>query len=126
MLSIPAFAPNIRLISENKMNESIRFLYELPATDGHFHIDACVLPLNREYTRISLHGRYANGQAFSDDTDMTLVLGDFEKAIKAALLGDVSLYKPYVPKPANSKKLLNYAMTLTTAVGMLFLKKKLS
>ena len=126
LLSIPAFAPNIRLLAENKMNESIRFLYELPATRVCYHIDASVLPLNREYTRISLHGRYASGQAFNHDNDLASVLLDFEAAVKAALRGDVSLYTPYAPRPANTKKFLHYTLTLATAVGMLFLRKKLS
>ena len=126
LLSIPAFAPNIRLVAENKMNESYRFSYELPVRKVQYHIDASVLPLNRDYSRISLHGRYANGQAFQHDADMDIVLRDFEAAVQAALKGDASLYKPYEPKPASSKKLLQYTMGFVASVGVLFLRKKLS
>src|SRR3954462_3258049 len=81
LLSIPAFAPNIKLVAENKLNESIRFSYELPMEEKQYHIDASILPLNEQYIRISLHGRYASGQAFNNDAEMAIVLHDFESAI---------------------------------------------
>jgi hypothetical protein len=126
LLSIPAFAPNIRLLAENKMNESLRFSYELPVKETQFHIDASILPLNEQYIRISLHGRYASAKSFSNDSDMAIILHDFESAIMAALKGDVSLYKPYEPKPGNSKKLMQIATGVVASVGVFFLKKKLS
>ncbi len=123
LLSIPAFASHIRLLSENKMNESIRFLYERPLIPAHYHVDVSALPLNGEYTRISLHGRYANGQAFQDETDLVVVLIDFEAAFRAAMLGDTSLYQPQPPKPVHPKKLVQHTMSVAAALGMLFLRR---
>jgi hypothetical protein len=126
VLSIPAFAPNIRLIAENKMIESIRFSYDLPVKNQKFHIDVSIQPLNEQYTRISLHGRHTNGQSFSNKTDMAIALHDFESAVQAALKGDVSSYKPYEPKVTHSKKFMQYTTALVASVGVFFLKKKLS
>lgn len=126
VLSIPAFAPNIRLIAENKMIESIRFSYDLPIKNQQFYIDVSIQPLNEKYTRISLHGRHTNGQSFSNKTDMAIALHDFESAVQAALKGDVSSYKPYEPKVTQSKKLMQYTTALVASVGVIFLKKKLS
>jgi hypothetical protein len=126
LLSIPAFAPNIKLVAENKMIETIRFSYELPVKHTIYFIDVTVMPLNEQYIRISLHGRHANGQAFHNDSDMAIALHDFESAIQAALKEDVSLYKPYEPKVSNSKKLIQFSATIAASVGVFFLRKKLS
>lgn len=126
LLSIPAFAANIRFLNENKLNESFRFLYEMPVKNIRYFIDASVLPLNEKYTRISLHGRHANGHTFNSDSDMAVALHDFESAIQAALKGDASLYKPYEPKVSNTKKFTQYTAAVAASVGVFFLRKKLS
>jgi hypothetical protein len=126
VLSVPAFASNIRLIAENKMIESMRFSYELPVKKTLFLIDVSVLPLNNKYTRICLHSRQTDGQAFHNNADMAIALHDFESAIMAALKGDVTLYKPYMPKVSNTKKFFQVATAFIATVGVLFLKKKLS
>src|SRR4051794_9356875 len=126
LLSIPAFASNIRLIAENKMIESIRFSYDLAVKEIQYFIDVSVMPLNEKYTRISLHGRLKGGQALTSTTDLAIALHDFESAVMAALKGDVSSYKPYTPKPGNSKKLVQFAATVAASVGVFFLRKKLS
>src|SRR5437868_5121467 len=90
LLTIPAFASNIKLVSENKLTDSIKFSYELPAKKLNYNVNVSVLRLNEKFTRISLHATYANGQAFSNNSDISIALHDFESAIQAALKGDVS------------------------------------
>lgn len=126
LFSIPAFATNIKFLAENKMIESIRFSYEMPVKKVQYLVDVTVMPLNEKYTRVSLHGRYAGGQAFSNDADLAIALHDFELAVLAAVTGDVTQYKPYVPKVKGSKKLVQYTTALVAAAGVFFLKKKLS
>ncbi|HEU4471625.1 MAG TPA: hypothetical protein VFR58_11105 [Flavisolibacter sp.] len=126
LLSIPAFASNIKLVAENKMIESFKFTYDMPHKDMQYHIGVSVQPLNEQYTRISLHGTHPNGHSFHNDTDMAIALYDFESAIQAALKGDASQYKPYEPKVKNSRKALQFAATLIASVGVFFLRKKLS
>jgi hypothetical protein len=123
ILSIPAFATNIRLIAENKMIESIRFSYHLAVKEIEYVIDVSIHPLNEKYTRVSLHGRHSSGQSFTNNADMAIALHDFESAIMAAIKGDVTLYKPYVPKTGNSRKVLQVAATLVASLGVFFLRK---
>lgn len=126
ILSIPVFATNIKLVTENKMLQKIRFLFEQPERETIYHIDVSVLPLNDEYTRISLHATHTNGQAFSQDPDMAIALHDFESAVAAALNGDTSLYQPTTRHTRNSKGFVGLAFSIMTSVGVLMLKKKLS
>ena len=126
LLSIPAFVPNIRFVSENKMVGSTRFSYEQPVKSTEYFIDVSVLPLNEQFTRVSLHGTHVNGHSFQNDTDMAIALHDFEAAMQAALKGDVSLYTPSEPKAGNSKKFLHIATAFVTSIGVFFLRKKLS
>lgn len=126
LLAIPAFVPNIRFVSENKMVGSSRFSYEQSAKNIEYVIDVSVLPLNDQFTRVCLHGTHLNGQSFNNDADMAFALHDFEAAMMAALQGDVSLYVPGEKKPNNSKKFLHMATALVTSVCFFFLRKKLS
>ncbi|MFL5809543.1 MAG: hypothetical protein ACJ749_08470 [Flavisolibacter sp.] len=126
ILSIPAFVSNIHFVSENKMVGLTRFTYEQSVKNVEYIIDVSVLPLNDQYTRVSLHGTHVNGQSFQNDSDMLIALHDFEAAMQAALKGDISLYSPYQPKPGSSKKFLQFASAFVASVGVFFLKKKLS
>jgi hypothetical protein len=92
--SIPAYVSHIVLVSENPIIESYRFSYEKADKKLQYIIDVRVLPLNDQYTRISLHASHTNGHAFYEDPDMGFALHDFESAIHAALKGDLAYYKP--------------------------------
>lgn len=126
LLSIPAFVSNISLIGENKLVQSYKFSYELPVKKTHYHVDVSMLPLNEQYIRISLHGRFPNGHAFNNDADMAMALHDFEAALQAALKGDTSLYMPYQPRVKNTRKFIQLVGAVVASIGMTFLKKKLS
>jgi len=126
LLTIPTFASNIKLISENKLTDSIRFNYELAPKKLDYHINISVLRLNEKYTRISLHATYANGQAFQHNSDISIALHDFESAIHAAIKGDSSTYKPYQPKESFSKRAVHFVVAFGSSLGLFFLKKKLS
>jgi hypothetical protein len=125
ILCIPVFASNIKLVSENQKLHSFRFLYH-HHQNMQYHIDVSVLPLNDEYTRISLHGMHIDAHAFEHDANLAIALHDFESAAGAAINGDSSLYKPYEPKTKGSKKMIQFVATTVASVGILFLKKKLS
>lgn len=126
ILSIPSFVPNIRMIADNRIIESIKFSYQQPVKNLHYHIDVSILPLNDQYTRISLHATFANGQVFYSNADMAIALHDFESAIQAALKGDTSYYKPYQPKIKRSKKITQLFNTFKASIVVFFLRKKLS
>lgn len=126
LVSIPVFAANIRLVAENIKLQSYKFSYHLPQKNIEYRVDASVLPLNNQFSRISLHATHINGEAFGNDAIMAIALHDFETAILAALKGDTGLYKPYQPKEKKSKKFLQVAATLAASAGVFFLRKKLS
>ena len=126
LLSIPVFAPNIQLIQENIKLQSCRFSYHLPQKNIEYRVEASVLPLNNQFSRISLHATHINGEAFGNDAIMAIALHDFETAIVAAIKGDTALYKPYQPKEKKSKKLLHVVAALVASAGVFFLRKKLS
>jgi len=126
LLSIPVFVPNIKLIAENQKLQSYKFRYQIPQKNLEYHVDVTILPLDTQYTRISLHGEHSNGEAFDNDADMASALHDFESAIEAALKGDVSSYKPYIPKEKRSKKFLQLTAMVVATTGVFVLRKKLS
>jgi predicted P-loop ATPase/GTPase len=125
LLIIPDFIANIKFVGENKVLESIKFTYDQPIKKLQFYIDVSVLPLNQQFTRISLHASRANGKVFNN-ADMALALHDFESAIHAALKGEIMDYKPYEPKKTNSQKLADFFTTFKSSIGVMFLRKKLS
>ena len=126
ILSIPVFASNIKLQSENTMLQKYRFVFEHDDQSEAYFVDVSVLPLNDQYTRISLHATHTSGQAFSDAPEMALALHDFESAIMAALHGDSSLYQPSSSLPKKSKNFLRSIVTIVASISLLVLKKKLS
>ena len=126
ILSIPVFASNIRLLAENRVLQTFKFAYQLPLKQVEYHVDVTILPLDNQYTRISLHGRHSNGESFANDAEMAIALHDFESAIRAAVKGDVTSYLPYQPKEKKTKKFIQLAATFMASAGVFILKKKLS
>lgn len=126
LLSIPVFAPNIKLMEENTKLQCFKFRYQIPQKNLEYHVDVTVLPLDTQYTRISLHGTHSNGQSFDNDAEMKIALNDFESAINAALKGDVSVYHPYKPKEKKSNKFLQGLVGVIASAGIFVLGKKLS
>jgi hypothetical protein len=122
ILSIPDYLPHISLVAENKVIDSVRFVYEHTGKGVRYNVDLTVLPLNDQYTRISLHASHTNGHSFYEDPEMAFALHDFEGAIHAAIKGDLSLYysKATIQKSSGGIK------SLVEAVLPFFLKKKLS
>lgn len=126
LLSIPVFAPNIKLIEENANLQQYRFRYQIPQKNVEYHVNVTLLPLDTQFTRISLHGTHANGESFDNDSEMMIALHDFESAIQAALNGNASAYRPYQPYEKKSRKFLQLAATVVASAGIFILKKKLS
>ena len=73
ILSVPVFVQNIKLIAENEHLQSYKFRYQIPLKNLEYHVDVTVLPLDFQYTRISLHGEHSNGQAFENDFEMATI-----------------------------------------------------
>ncbi|SHF95937.1 hypothetical protein [Flavisolibacter ginsengisoli] len=124
--SIPAYVSHIVLVSENPVIESYRFTYDKADKKLQYIIDVRILPLNDQYTRISLHASHTNGHAFYEDADMGFALHDFESAIHAALKGDLAYYKPAGQKVQDQPSfLVKWAAILFPSLNP-SLKKRLS
>ncbi len=126
LLSIPVFAPHIKLQSENKMLQKFRFVFEQTEKAEEYFIDVSLLPLNDQYTRLSLHATLPNGESFQNHPEMAMAMHDFESAVIAALNGDTSLYTPSSSLNGKSKNFLRTIMAVMASVSLLILKKKLS
>jgi hypothetical protein len=118
ILAIPTFIRNIKLVGENNVIRSVKFLYERPGADLHHHVDVSVLPLNEQFTRVTLHASYANGQAFYNDDFVENTLHNFESAIMAGVNGQLSIYELKEPRISTPKKIATY---LAASLGVFFL-----
>ena len=126
LFSIPAYVSNIKLIAENPRMESYKFSYEQTEKKLRYIIDVSILPLNDQYTRISLHASYVNGQAFYADADMAFALHDFESAMHAALKGDLAHYKPAGQKAKEANGWAQFFAGFKSSINELMFRKKLS
>lgn len=126
LFSIPAYVSNIKLVAENKVIESFKFSYEQVEKKIQYTIDVSVLPLNDQYTRISLHASHVNGHAFYEDADMAFALHDFESAIHAALKGDLAHYRPAGQKLKEPNGFSQFFLVLKSSISDLIFRKKLS
>jgi hypothetical protein len=107
LLSLPFHLDHISYVTENRVIDSMRFYYRHPTKKREYYVDVSVLPLDDQFTRLSLHGMHINGQVFHEDAQMALALQDFESAIHASISGDLVYYKNQISaKGKAGKKLL--------------------
>jgi hypothetical protein len=107
LLSLPFHLEHISYVTEKRMIGSIRFYYGYPVSSREYYIDVSVLPLDDQFTRLSLHGMHIDGHSFHDDAQMALALHDFESAIHSSLAGDLMIYKDKLCAKYRSRKWLN-------------------
>lgn len=118
--------PNVSFLAENRIVDSMRFSYEKFDKKSDFFIDVTILPLNDQYTRVSMHASYSNGHAFYEGSDLAFALHDFESAIHAALKGELSQYLANSGRKIESGTFLSFYNDLRVFIFQLFFKKKLS
>ena len=106
ILSLPFHLGHIELLNENKMIDSTRFVYMHLGKQIEYFVDVSVLPLNDQYTRVSLHASHVNGHSFYEDSEMAIALHDFEFAIHATVNGDLAALKSNTAEMQREKKTL--------------------
>ena len=126
LMSIPQFVDDIKYVGENTLVQTMKFMYNRQHDDLNHHVDVSLLPLSDGYTRITLHGTYANGQAFHKDEYISNALNNFESAINAAIKGEIAEFKPEEPKPSSLKRVWQMLGFIVAAVGISFILKKFS
>jgi hypothetical protein len=123
LISIPDHLPHIKLLKENSLIQSIRFLYEHPEKSIHNYMDVTILPLDDQYIRFSLHASYTNGQAFYADPDISHALSKFEKAVHAAINKDFSTFRD---EGKSAPKRTGFILTMLLSIfGLVYLWKKI-
>ena len=88
------------------MIDSTRFVYMHMGKNIEYFVDVTVLPLNDQFTRVSLHASHVNGQSFYEDSEMAIALHDFEFAIHATVNGDLAALKSRTVETQKEKKTL--------------------
>lgn len=97
--ALPAHLSHIKLLKENNLIQSMRFLYEHPDKSLNNYMDVSILPLNDQYVRFSLHASYTNGQRFHSDANISKALYQFEQSVYASFKKDfTSLQLPQKKK----------------------------
>ena len=120
LLNLPQSLEGIKFLQESKITTGITFLYEQPNKEIQ-KIDISLLPLNDEYTHVTLHASYTDGHAFYRDTCMKDVLLLFEQAIQAIVEG-----RKFQQAPQKKKTLFQYLFAPFPTLAFLSLRKKLS
>lgn len=117
--SLPRHIPDITLLKENTLVQSVRFLYEHKEKSVQFYVDVSILPLNNQCVRFSLHCSYTNGHSFHSDNDISNALYNFEQSIQAVVNNDFSFLNVSEKTKPSSKK----GSYLGNAIFSLFFSK---
>lgn len=98
VLNLPHFFSKMQLTGENTKLHCITFLY-LPEAEHHpVHVVLSLLPLDEGCTKVTVHGSYTNGCAFSKDWYIAYALANVEAALQAASNGASTPFEPILPK----------------------------
>ena len=120
ILELPKSVSNIKLVEENQRLQSLKFLYD--GIDEHPDniVDVSLLPLNVHQTKVTLHCSYRDGCSFNNDFNVKNTLVNFESAINAAVVGDMSIYQPKHTKTAGSTNRILVGVALVASLGCIF------
>ena len=107
VIALPYFFNRLRFMAENEKLFCITFLYEPQVQQQPVHIAISLLPLNESHTKITVHGSYTNGSAFSKDPYITTAVANVEAALRCAISGDNAPFEPIVPKKKIAQRCLH-------------------
>ncbi len=111
--NIPKFVNNIKFVTENKVIQSMKFLYERTSGKRNNYVDVSVLPLNDRHTKITLHCSYTNGSKFRRDNYVRNAVYNFESAVKAVVNDSIDTYSLQEPEPKAAFKLFGFLGVIT-------------
>ena len=113
ILQLPECISHIKFVEENRVRQSMRFIYERAeeANAESNLIEVSLLPLNVHQTRITLHSTYNGQPAVKKDFKITNALSNFESAIQAVVKGAINEYQPQQFK-AKSPQGIRYLLGL--------------
>jgi hypothetical protein len=106
--ALPYTFSKIRFIAENPKLHCFHFLYDAEGRQSAIQVTISLLPLNEGCTKVTVHGSYPTGNAFTNDPCMTLAMLNVEGALQATISG-AARFEPLVPK----KKLVQRCQHVT-------------
>lgn len=100
ILQLPECISNIKFVEENRVRQSMRFVYErAEETNVESNlIEVSLLPLNVHQTRITLHSTCSGQPAVRKEFKISNALSNFESAIQAVVKGTINEYEPQEAK----------------------------
>jgi hypothetical protein len=126
ILQLPECISNIKFVEENRVRQSMRFIYErAEETNVESNlIEVSLLPLNVHQTRITLHGTYDGQNAVKKEFKITNALSNFESAILAVVKGTPDEYQPQHVK-TKAPQSIRYLLGLVGLGCAMYLLKNL-
>ena len=124
ILQLPDCISNIKFVEENRVRQSMSFVYErAEETSSESNlIEVSLLPLNVYQTRITLHGSCAGQQVLQKEFKITNALSNFESAINAVVQGTINEFQPQQMKAKNPQG-LRYLLALVGLGCVIYLIK---
>jgi hypothetical protein len=124
ILQLPECISNIKFIEENRVRQSMRFIYER-AEETNIEsnlIEVSLLPLNVHQTRITLHSTCSGQPAARKEFKISNALSNFESAIQAVMKGTINEYEPQQAK-AKTPQGIRYLLGLVGLGCVVYLLK---
>lgn len=120
LFNLPQSLESIKFLRESKITSGLTFLYEQPTKEIQ-KVDISLLPLNDEFTHITIHVSYTDGHSFQRDPGIEEVLELFEHAIHTIVAG-----KKYQQPAAKKKSIFQFISAPFAGIALLGLRKKFS
>lgn len=98
VMALPYFFNRLRLLGENQKLHHFQFLYEPSEAQLPVRVAISLLPLNESNTKITVHGSYSTGCAFTKDPYINTAVANVEAALQAAVQGAEAPFEPAVPR----------------------------
>lgn len=113
IMALPYYFNRLRFLARNEKLHSLNFFYEPVDAHQPVQISISLLYFNESHSKVTVHGSYTNGCAFSKDPYMTAAVANVEAALHAAVSG--ASFQPITPK----KKLTQRRLNVKQATGFI-------
>lgn len=115
LLALPDHLQHISLLKEDSVVQTTRFLFDNTEKSTQYYVDVSMMSLNDQYTRFNLHVSYTNGHSFNSDTEINLILYQFEQSVHASIKNNfdcLHLVDRKNPPPKKSFSFVNSLLSL--------------
>ena len=85
LLALPEHLPHISLLKDDTVVQSTRFLFEDLDKSAQYYVDVSMMSLNDQYMRFNRHVTYSSGHVFNSETEINMILYQFEQSVHASI-----------------------------------------